>query len=210
MMTPQSVLVAVDFGEASARAVTIGGAIAERCGVPLRLLHAESIEAPPYFTLDQVEALERQRQASRAQAEHFLTRFGAAHTNHAFSPVIADGPPATAILHHAREGDLIVMGTHGRHGPKRWWLGSVAECVLRETRQALLVVHSDLIDVSQFVQDVGRCFHDALTSGPQTFIAIAAPVPRPSSWLSHLGEPLLRSSRLPVLFVPEISQGAPK
>jgi hypothetical protein len=35
------------------------------------------------------------------------------------------------------------MGTHGRRGPKRWWLGSVAERVLREIPRPLLVVRAD-------------------------------------------------------------------
>ena len=46
-----SILVAVDFGAASARAMAVGGAIAAGCpSAALRLIHAESIEAPPYFT----------------------------------------------------------------------------------------------------------------------------------------------------------------
>ena len=60
-MSIQSILVAVDFGDASARAVAAGGAIAAHCpGAALRLLHAESIEAPAYFTAEQVGDLERQ------------------------------------------------------------------------------------------------------------------------------------------------------
>ena len=52
MMTarPRSILVAVDFGEASARAIAIGGALAERCGASLRLLHAGAFDLPPYMT----------------------------------------------------------------------------------------------------------------------------------------------------------------
>jgi hypothetical protein len=52
---PCSILVAVDFGEASARAVAVGGALAAHCGATLRLLHAEPFEAPPYFTPEQIE-----------------------------------------------------------------------------------------------------------------------------------------------------------
>jgi hypothetical protein len=52
---PRSILVAVDFGEASARAVAVGGALAAHCGATLRLLHAERFEGPPYFTPEQIE-----------------------------------------------------------------------------------------------------------------------------------------------------------
>ena len=75
-MPIQSILVAVDFGDASARAVAVGGAIVAGCqGAALRLLHAASIEAPAYFTSDQIDDLERQRDAITSQVEQFLSRF---------------------------------------------------------------------------------------------------------------------------------------
>lgn len=205
---PYSVLVAVDFGDASSRAVSLAGIIAEQCGIPLRLLHAESIEAPPYFTHDQLESLEQQRQSIRAQAEQFLTRYGRQHTKYPFAAIVADGEPAAAILHHAHDGDVIVMGTHGRRGPKRWWLGSVAERVLRETTHPLFVVRADEVDVARFTRDIHQCFVAALTSTPHTFVVTDAPVPRTATWLAQHGEPLVRSCRLPVLFVPETREGA--
>jgi nucleotide-binding universal stress UspA family protein len=145
---PESVLVAVDFGEAATRAVRLGGLIADACGATLRLLHAESIEAPPYFTSEQVEALARQRLATRAQAQQFLERFGQKHTTHALTAVVDARSPVEAILHEAQSADLVVMGTHGRHGPTRWWLGSVAERVLRETVTPLMIVRADTGDTS--------------------------------------------------------------
>ncbi|MDC6134470.1 universal stress protein, partial [Burkholderia gladioli] len=33
-----------------------------------------------------------------------------------------------------------VMGTHGRRGMRRFWLGSVAESLLRSARRPVLVV----------------------------------------------------------------------
>jgi nucleotide-binding universal stress UspA family protein len=141
--TPHSILVPVDFGEASARAVSIAGSLARHCGATLRLLHAESLEAPPYFTSDQIAALEAQRRATRRQGEEYVARFGRAHTTHPFTPLVDDRTAVEAILHEAAVADLLIMGTHGRRGPKRWWLGSVAERVLRSAAKPLLVVHAD-------------------------------------------------------------------
>jgi nucleotide-binding universal stress UspA family protein len=140
---PRSIVAAVDFGDASARAVTTAGAIAERCRATLTLLHAESLEAPAYFTAEQIDALERQRHALQVQAEQFLRRFGRRYTAAPFSVVIDGRPPLDAIVHASGAADLVVMGTHGRHGPKRWWLGSVAERVLHEVARPLLVVRGD-------------------------------------------------------------------
>lgn len=182
---PLSALAAVDFGDALARAVAVAGLIADRCGAAtLRLLHAETTEAPAYFTHDQIEALERQQQATRLQAEHFLVQFGRKHTRHPLSAVVKEASPADAILREATNANLVVMGTHGRHRPKRWWLGSVAERVLR---------------------DVDRP-RESLFS--RALVHAAAPLPRTSAWLSDYGEPLVRFSTVPILFVPETVQGA--
>ena len=157
MALPQSILVAVDFSEAAARAITVAGLIAERCGATtLRLVHAESIEAPIYFTSEQLDRLERERQMLQRQAEEFLGRFGRQHTSAPFSVRVDTLPPVDAILQEATASDLVVMGTHGRRGPRRWWLGSVAERVLREITRPLLIVRAalDHPDESLFKQAI--------------------------------------------------------
>ena len=52
------------------------------------------------------------------------------------------GVPAFELLRYAQkfDADLIVMGTHGRHGIKHFLMGSVAEVVLRESAIPVLVV----------------------------------------------------------------------
>jgi nucleotide-binding universal stress UspA family protein len=139
---PASILVPVDFGEASARAATVAAAIAARTGAGVRLLHAEAIEAPPYFTHEQIESLEKQRRAARARAQRYLADFGRAQGLPHAEVVLQDGSPVSAIVEAARGADLVVMGTHGRKGPSRWWLGSVAERVIQESRTPVLVVRA--------------------------------------------------------------------
>ncbi len=136
------VLVAVDFGEASTQAMVAAGLIAERAGAALDVLHAESPDAPAYFTHEQVEALAAQRARMEAQARAYLTAFARRHTRAPFTATLAPQPAADAILQHVASADLVVMGTHGRHGPRRWWLGSVAERVLQAADRPLLVVHA--------------------------------------------------------------------
>ncbi|MGG1947564.1 universal stress protein [Trinickia sp. NRRL B-1857] len=53
-----------------------------------------------------------------------------------------DVPHAIVREAHDWRADLIVMGTHGRRGPSRWLLGSVAEHVGRLTETPLLLVHA--------------------------------------------------------------------
>ena len=55
------------------------------------------------------------------------------------------GPTAQALLNLAYEmpNDLIVMTTHGRSGPSRWLLGSVAETMIRASGEPVIIVPSD-------------------------------------------------------------------
>jgi nucleotide-binding universal stress UspA family protein len=60
----------------------------------------------------------------------------------AAEPVMRQGDPAEQILEAGREWsvDFIAMTTHGRSGPSRWTLGSVAEKVLRHATVPVLLV----------------------------------------------------------------------
>jgi len=94
----------------SRRIAALGGFVADRCGAAtLRLLHTEAAEAPAYFTHDQIEALERQQQAMRAQAERFLAQFGRHHTHHPLSTVVDEGSPSAAILRESTHPRLSLM-----------------------------------------------------------------------------------------------------
>jgi nucleotide-binding universal stress UspA family protein len=225
-MTPiRSVLVPVDFGDASARAITVGGRIAKATGARLQVTHAEPIDAPAYFTHEQIEALAAQRRSFRHDAEA------------PFTAVISQSTPVDAISQHARTADLVVMGTHGRTGPSRWWIGSVAERVLWETDRPLMVVHAADDPARRFTQiavhavpplagDAARAFADALMrslgapvvdrryeAAPSardveaaTLAVVAVPLPHSRAWQHAVGEPLMRAAHA-VLFVPESQTG---
>jgi nucleotide-binding universal stress UspA family protein len=139
---PRRILVAVDFGDASAAAVATAGRLAARFGSTLVAVHAESFEVPPYFTREQFARIEGELRAARGVAEASLRRFVGAHTGTPATLRVVDRPPVEAVLEAAADADLIVIGTHGRRGPKRWWLGSVAERVVREAPTPVLVVHA--------------------------------------------------------------------
>jgi nucleotide-binding universal stress UspA family protein len=139
---PRSILVAVDFGEASARALRVAQAMAARHGSAITAIHAETIEVPPYFTHDQLRDVARHRAETRRAAQHYLERFV-----HESAPVAAtllvDGPAVPAVLAAATRHDLVVLGTHGRRGPSLWWVGSVAERVVRDSQVPTLVVRAE-------------------------------------------------------------------
>lgn len=53
--------------------------------------------------------------------------------------VAAYGVEAAEIVRASEDADLVILSTHGRSGPSRWWFGSVAEQVLRHCTRPLLV-----------------------------------------------------------------------
>lgn len=57
-------------------------------------------------------------------------------------PVVIQGRVTEEILDYAIENqvDLIMMSTHGRSGPSRWALGSVADRVVRHSPVPVLIV----------------------------------------------------------------------
>ena len=82
----------------------------------------------------------------RAQAQKAVE---GARTRGAFAPgttseaIVEDEPAAGIIAAAERNGaDAIVMGSHGRRGLRRLFLGSVAEAVVRRSPIPVLVVRS--------------------------------------------------------------------
>ena len=56
--------------------------------------------------------------------------------------VVLQGDPANSILNYIKENsiDLVIMSTHGRSGPAKWVLGSVADRVLRQSDAPVMIV----------------------------------------------------------------------
>jgi nucleotide-binding universal stress UspA family protein len=52
------------------------------------------------------------------------------------------GPAAQELVAAAQSGDLLIMTTHGRGGVARWFLGSVAEAVVRHATVPVLLVRA--------------------------------------------------------------------
>lgn len=233
-MTIQKILVPVDFGEASAAAVALAGKLAVGCGATLTLLHAEAAEAPVYFTREQVDALASQRRQQQEQARRYLAAFGHRHTDAGFDAEIAMRSPIDAITESAAHADLVVIGTHGRTGAALWWLGSVAERLLRDLTTPVLVVHQHDASAPRITQlavyaapglsgenalalaariggAMGALVDDrrARSTDPAAMFAgasmvvVAEPWVHDRAWRTTVGEPLIRSGKGPVLFVPE-------
>ena len=81
------------------------------------------------------------------------------------------GEPAGTILHAEKKtsADVVVMSTHGRRGFKRFFLGSIAEVVLRESACPVLTVRctdtqNDLVGTWMTKNPVTATPHEKLAS----------------------------------------------
>ena len=80
------------------------------------------------------------RNASEAYVRTMDRRVGVG-TSVSVSASMLEGNAAEALARHANAvADLVIMTTHGRSGLTRFWLGSVAEAVVREAMVPILLL----------------------------------------------------------------------
>lgn len=145
------ILCAVDFSEASEVAFARAREMARRFGAELRALHVW--EVPDHVQADTAawtsaiepnQAVTVSNVAAKNGREAMAKLIASAKNDVRVTAQIECGNPATVIAELAERDafDLIVMGTHGRSGFRRFVLGSVAETVMRHANCPVLVVPS--------------------------------------------------------------------
>lgn len=139
-----TILHPTDFSECAEQARGQALRLARALGAELVLLHV-SMEVPLYGEgLLAKSEVRKVFEAQREWATHALEE-RAAETRGAGIPTLARvvvGTPHQAIVEIAKDvrAELIVMGTHGRGGIERFFLGSVADRVIRSAPCPVLTV----------------------------------------------------------------------
>jgi nucleotide-binding universal stress UspA family protein len=144
MESGKNILVPVDFSFGSERAVEKAGELARVMDASVELMHVyqlpvfalpdSSITVSPTYIADLTDraqrALEKHQAALQADGIEASCK-------------LMEGMPAQAIVDHANDisAEMIVMGTHGHSGFKRFLLGSTAERVVRMATVPVLSVH---------------------------------------------------------------------
>ncbi len=124
------VLCPIEFDVNSLAALDLACDLVRENSGTLYVLHA----VPPYSPLAISAPLlfERARQFARIELEE-IARESLGDID--YQLLVRSGRPADEIIAAAREvkAHIIVMATHGRTGPPRFFLGSVTEKVIRES-----------------------------------------------------------------------------
>ena len=143
------IILATDFSDISKNASNHALLLAKKNKAELKALHVFDTSAwniPPHYYLAPagpggfsgfVESLEEARQRGKNTLEELAKSF-----DQEVETIFTEGDPGHEIVRVAEElnADLIVLGTHGYSGWKRFTLGSVAELVIRHAPCAVLTI----------------------------------------------------------------------
>jgi nucleotide-binding universal stress UspA family protein len=143
----QNILCPIDFSEGSLAALEEAQCLAEAFDAKIALLHVWQLPAVavydkfiwPQELLPRVDT--QLEAAARQRMQHLLDTIPEARRRRITDHILC-GDAASTILDQATTlaADLIVMGTHGRRGPSRFLMGSVAERVVRHAHCPVLTV----------------------------------------------------------------------
>jgi nucleotide-binding universal stress UspA family protein len=145
----ERIVVPLDGSDLAERAIPHAETLSRALKVPIHLVRVVdnsgwSLVDPSFATpaavtaaLDLITAAEREAGDYLESIREHLDVSGQAATTE-----VLDGPVVTALVAAIRPVDLVVMTTHGRTGLARWFMGSVAEGLLRRSRAPILLVRS--------------------------------------------------------------------
>jgi nucleotide-binding universal stress UspA family protein len=141
----RSICVPLDGSPFAEQALPLAGEIARRAGaiLQLALVHhpvpalATALEVPEIEAQLDQEARTREEAYVKATVERTRQSVNAPVTG-----TLLDGPVADALQKHIETTgtDLVVITTHGRGPMSRFWLGSVADLLMRRLHVPLLLV----------------------------------------------------------------------
>ncbi|AHG02655.1 universal stress protein UspA [Halobacterium sp. DL1] len=134
----ETVVIATDGSESVGRAVDVALDVATRFDAAVHALYVleeSEVETAPEAVRDEMHAAlaERGEDAVAKVAE-------AAEKN--VTTAVREGRPPAEISQYARDvdADVVATGTRGRHGENRFFIGSVAERVVRTCPVPVLTV----------------------------------------------------------------------
>lgn len=139
----------VDFSECSRRSLELAATFARKEGATLHILHSHIPPTSDASTLSPMKTPERIEEIETKREEQFETFVGTFDLDDlSVETELAVGTPDSAIVDavEAEAADLVVMGTHGRRGVERLFLGSTAAKILRRMPCSVLTVRGEVED----------------------------------------------------------------
>lgn len=136
MLNIKNILVPHDFSPGSHQALSYALNLANRTDATLHLVYAEVLHGSAYDP-------QKESPSEREEIHKHLLKHATDLPEHRIiRKVVRDLAVGPALLNYAEEYDidLIVMGTHGRRGVQRLFIGSAAEEVVRRANCPVVTV----------------------------------------------------------------------
>ena len=155
----KKILIALDYDPPAQKIAEAGYALAKAMNAQVVLLHVvsdaayySSLNYSPimgyegFNNLDMIST--ENADGLRKAAQDYLDKSKQYLKDETIQTVVKEGDFAECILEAATEmnADVIVMGSHGRHGLDKMLLGSVAEQVLHKSTIPLFIIPTKNLD----------------------------------------------------------------
>jgi universal stress protein A len=143
MTLPRTILVATDFSDSADAALAYAAELGAKLDASLHLVHAIGVPAmgvPEMGVAYAAMSIESLTKAAQASMDELVARY---RDRIPLAPTRLEVGDARDVIDNVAEqigADLIVMGTHGRRGIRRMFIGSVAESVVRSAPCPVLTI----------------------------------------------------------------------
>lgn len=140
----RSILVPLDGSTFGEHALPLAASLARRSGATLHLVHVHQVVPPATIAgvavMDALDLhLRQDEQAYMTDAVRRLRESGAPLK---IETALVEGEVADAVRQYADKvsADMVIMSTHGRGALGRFWLGSVADDLVRELPRPVMLI----------------------------------------------------------------------
>jgi nucleotide-binding universal stress UspA family protein len=133
--TARRILVPLDGSELSEKAVPKALELAEKLDSDVVLYRSILPGGLESMSMEQAIA------AGKEVVENYLAEVADRYPDARIETIATFDQPAQGIVKQSESCDLIVMGSHGRSGVRRWMLGSVSERIIQEAYRPVMLVY---------------------------------------------------------------------
>ena len=144
----ERIVVPLDGSALAENALPAAEELARLTGAPIHLVRVVDLTRleryGAYGLALEYAGFEAVAEEERTVAREYLEREAAGLTGRgrAVTTEVADGLTPRVLVGLTKPGDVIVMASHGRTGMARWFLGSVAEEVVRHSAVPVMLVRA--------------------------------------------------------------------
>lgn len=155
----KNILIALDYSPTATRVAEIGYELAKAMNARTILLHVvadatyySSLKYSPILGFDNFSSINTIQTDTEEQLKiasyKYLDKLKQLLGDETIQTVVKNGECGETILSTATElnADIVVMGTHSRHGFEKMLLGSIAENVLRNSLKPVFIIPIKIIE----------------------------------------------------------------